>query len=430
MKKWLVLIVFVGAGVGGWLYLRDGRDAGTRFRMATVTRGDLVLTIGATGTVEPEEVVDVGAQVAGIIREFGPDPKTPAKTVDYGTEVEQGCVLARIDDSLYQAAYAEAEAMVEQAKANVLKCQADLGQMHAKLAQAENNWKRAQELGPSKALSATDFDSYKATYEVTKATLAVGQASLVQAEKSVHQAEAVLRRAKTNLSYCTIMSPVKGVIIDRRVNIGQTVVASLSAPSLFLIAKDLTKMQIWAAVNEADIGAIKPGMPVNFTVDAFAGRVFRGSVGKVRLNAMMTQNVVTYTVEIHTDNSDGTLLPYLTANVRFEVATHTDALLVPNVALRWTPASDDRIHPAHREKTKPTPSSTAASTGRAATVWVREGGFVRPIAVVAGMTDGSLTEILSGDVSEGTELVTGEIQATAKDDAASPFTPQFRGGRR
>src|SRR5258706_338843 len=167
----------------------------------------------------------------------------------------------------------------------------------------------------------------------------VVEANVSVANSGVAQAKADLEKAQRNLDFCTVNSPVTGVIIDRRVNIGQTVVASLNAPSLFLIARDLTQMQIWAAVNEADVGRIKPGAPVTFTVDAFPGREFSGAVGKVRLNATMTQNVVMYTVEVNIDNADKLLLPYLTANVRFVLSHETNALLVPNAALRWTPSS-------------------------------------------------------------------------------------------
>ena len=169
-----------------------------------------------------------------------------------------------------------------------------------------------------------------ANYKAAEANVAVGEAT-------IQQNEAALEMAKTNLGYSTIKSPVDGVIIDRRVNIGQTVVASLNAPSLFLIAKDLRRMQVWASVNEADIGRIHPSMPVRFTVDAYPGEVFRGKVVQVRLNATMTQNVVTYTVVVTTDNSDGKLLPYLTANVNFELEQRDNVLLVPNAALRWKP---------------------------------------------------------------------------------------------
>ncbi len=170
--------------------------------------------------------------------------------------------------------------------------------------------------------------------------MSVAQAELEQSKAAVVQAQAARNKAQKNVDYCTITSPVKGVVIDRRVTIGETVVSSLNAPSLFLIAKDLTRVQVWVAVNEADIGNITPGKPVTFTVDAFPGRTFRGTVGKVRLNAQMTQNVVTYVVEIETDNKDGKLFPYQTANVQFEINRLRNVMLVPNAALRYEPSTD------------------------------------------------------------------------------------------
>src|SRR5207249_497842 len=191
-------------------------------------------------------------------------------------------------------------------------------------------------------IAEADYDLAEATFRTNKATLAVGQATVAQTKAALSDAQAALHNAEINLGYCTIKSPVKGVIVDRRVNTGQTVVSSLNAPSLFLIAKDLKRLQVWASVNEADIGNIHSGQPVTFTVDAYPGKVFKGVVApdQPRLNASMTQNVVTYTVVINTDNSDGKLLPYLTANLQFEISKRTKALLVPNTALRWKPEAD------------------------------------------------------------------------------------------
>jgi HlyD family secretion protein len=401
--------------------------------MAKVSQGDLLVTIGATGTLEPEELVDVGAQVAGKIESFGADPRKPSHFVDYGTVVEKDTVLAQIDDAMYAAEVDQDDAAVEQARANVNRAKADLKQSEAKLINAENNWRRAQELGSSKALAATTYDSYKAEYETAKATVEVSKATVVQAEKSVVQTEATLKRAKTNLGYCTIKSPVKGVIIDRRVNIGQTVVASLSAPSLFLIAKDLTKMQVWASVNEADIGNIHPGQAVTFTVDAFPGIDFKGTVGKIRYNATMTQNVVTYVVEISTDNSDGKLLPYLTANVRFEVLMHKGVKLVPNAAVRWQPADEEAVLPASREQEKSQGPEKAhavqmsADGWREGSVWVQEGKYVKPIRVKAGKTDGTMTEIKTDILKEGDEVIVGELVASEDGgEMKNPFAPSFR----
>jgi HlyD family secretion protein len=414
-------------------FLRRGGDNETAFRTVPVKRGDLLATISATGTVEPEEVIDVGAQVAGKIVSFGQDKN--GKTVDYGSEVEKGTVLARIDDALYAADAASGQAQLGQAQAALQRSEADLGQLKAKLYQARRDWARAQKLGPSDALSQADYDAAQSAYEIAKANLNVGQAAVVQAKKNVLQAQAVLRRAQQNLDYCTIISPVKGVIIDRRVNIGQTVVASLSAPSLFLIAKDLNRLQVWVSVNEADIGHIKAGQPVTFTVDAYPGEVFHGKVGKVRLNATMTQNVVTYTVEVNTDNPGGKLLPYLTANVRFIVGEKHQVLMVPNAALRWTPRTDQVVPEYLASKTKkqgaPARRQSPAAAGKAeqprGTVWAPQGSQVRPIRVRLGLSDGSLTEVASAQLKEGLPVVVGEVQRQASEGepGGSPFTPRF-----
>jgi HlyD family secretion protein len=435
-KRTMVIAVVAGVAVlaiMGYLLRGSGKSAG--FRTVPVKQGDLMATISATGTVEPEEVVDIGAQVAGKIVTFGKDKN--GKVVDYGSVVEAGMVLAQIDDALYAADAASAKAQLAQAKAAVQKAQADLGQMQAKLVQTENDWARARKLGPSDALSQTDFDASRSAFEVAKANLAVGKAAIVQAQGTVAQAEAALKRSLQNLSYCTIVSPVKGVIIDRRVNIGQTVVASLNAPSLFLLAKDLKRLQVWVSVNEADIGRIKPGQAVTFTVDAYPGEVFSGEVGKVRLNATMTQNVVTYTVEIITDNSSGKLLPYLTANVTFIVGERKNVLLVPNAALRWTPQLSQVVaefrgsakkDPGPEAPPKVKPAAKAGQEEQArGVVYVPQGTQVRPVYVALGLNDGSLMEVESSELKEGTLVVVGEMESQPAGKPApggSPFVPQ------
>jgi HlyD family secretion protein len=417
-------------------YLACGSRNGPAFRTVPIKRGDLLATISATGTVEPEEVIDVGAQVAGKILSFGKDKH--GKAVDYGSVVEAGTVLARIDDALYAADVEQARATLGQSQAALKRAEADLGQLKAKLYQAERDWARAKKLGPSDALSQSDFDASKSAYEIAKANLEVGQAAIVQAKKTVEQSKAVLRRAEQNLSYCTIVSPVKGVIVDRRVNIGQTVVASLNAPSLFLLAKDLTRLQVWISVNEADIGLIHPGQPVTFTVDAFPGEVFKGEVGKVRLNATMTQNVVTYTVEVITDNSNGKLLPYLTANAKFVVGQRQNVLLAPNTALRWLPQEKQVMAEYRGKPAKGKPNSKAGPGGQSANpdreserrgvLWLPEGSQVRPLRVRLGLTDGALTEVDNPELKEGTLVVVGEAEAVADNGkpapGGSPFLPQ------
>ncbi len=413
-----IAIVALAGGAGAWCWWRARNGGALSFTTAVVKRGDVAATIGATGTIEPLEVVDVGAQVAGRIAALGRDNE--GNTVDYRSEVEAGALLARIDESVYAADLSVAEARELSAAANV-------EQMSAKLDQAAADWKRSQELFASKLISQVDYDTAKANYEVAKANVSV-------ANSGVAQAKADLEKAQRNLDFCTINSPVSGVIIDRRVNIGQTVVASLNAPSLFLIARDLTKMQIWAAVNEADVGRIKPGTPVAFTVDAFPGREFEGKVGKVRLNATMTQNVVLYTVEINIDNAEKLLLPYLTANVRFVLSHQTNVFLVPNAALRWTPSSLAQIAFDTRPNNLNDPPPGDASGGPLKrnsgqksshrTLWLKEGIFVRSVEVTTGTSDGANTAVAADELREGLEVVTGETAASSPTDVKNPFLPK------
>jgi HlyD family secretion protein len=429
----IILILLITVVCGGVWWLRTRRGSNTVFRTTQVKRGDLLASISATGTVEPTVVVIVGAQVNGLIKSFGKDKY--GKTVDYASVVEQGTVLANIDDSLYVATRDAAKAQLEQAVANKAGADANVLQMKANLLLTQQNWDRAQKLGPSEALAQSAYDQYRAGFEAAKANLAASEAAVLQAKASIAQNRAALNTAELNLGYCTIKAPVKGVIIDRQVNIGQTVVSSLSAPSLFLLATDLKRITVWISVNEADVGSIYPGQPVTFTVDAFPNREFKGVVGKVRLNATMTQNVVTYTVEVNTNNDDGKLLPYLTANAKFITGRRENVLLVPNAALRWVP-QPDLIVPEARKKRhgadgakreKEGGAESAGPTQTHGNLWVQQGNLVRPIHVNVGLTDGAFTEVMGKEVTEGMAVVTGEF---AKEDKAgtaaerSPLMPQ------
>lgn len=416
----LIAVLLLGSLAAWQLTRRQGKDAA--YRTAELKRGDLLVTISATGTVEPEEVIDVGAQVAGRIISFGKDAR--GKTVDYGSLVTAGMVLARIDDSLYAADVAQAEAQLLSSKAGLQKAQAEL-------ARTTQDWKRAQLLGPSAALAQASFDAYESAQKIALAQVAVSEAA-------IHQAEAALKRAQRNLGYCTITSPVKGIIIDRRVNTGQTVVASLNAPSLFLLAKDLNRIQVWVAVNEADIGRIHPGLPVTFTVDAFPGETFKGEVGKIRLNAAMTQNVVTYTVEIATDNANGRLLPYLTANVQFQMQQLDNVLQAPNAALRWSPpAREDEEEGGGKKKNgrkggKEPGAAQAAANGKGS-LWVLDvGQKPRQIEVNIGASNGVNTVVEGADLREGMRVVTGmrlpKSDKKSKGEGDNPFAPKLFGG--
>ncbi|MBA4020085.1 MAG: hypothetical protein C0483_23205 [Pirellula sp.] len=442
MKKlltWLLGLATIGGAVVFGLSKYQAPTTTNQFRTVALERGDLVVTVGATGTVEPEEVVDIGAQVLGRIKELGVDPAgtkngaTSPRHVDYGTEVEEGMLLAQIDPALYQAQFDQAKASVDNAKANIL-------QLEAKLMQADAEWQRAErlkslkitsirppvlsntassEVGSEgaeqiqiKGISDADHVLAKANYNMAKANIEIGKAQLAQAAATLSQAE-------TNLSYTVIRSPVKGTIIDRRVNVGQTVVSAMNAPSLFLIARDLRRMQVWASVNEADIGRLKAHMPVHFTVDAFPDEIFRGEVAQIRLNASMTQNVVTYTVVISADNSDLKLLPYLTADVQFEVQQRKDVWKVPTAALRFKPLPEQVAATSHGDE-------VPSSDPKRAILWTQadDGKTVAAIPVTVGISDGSMTEVSGNGLRKGLEFVVGEVEEDAASaEGRSPFAP-------
>jgi HlyD family secretion protein len=421
----MLMVVMAAVGGGGWWYLHSGQVPAVQYKTAAVHRGDLVSSIQASGTLEPEEVVDVGAQVAGQIVSFGKDSN--GHPIDYRSPVQAGMLLARIDDTIYKSDAAVAQAQYNQAKTAILKAQADLATAQAKLLEAEHNWDRARTLGPSDALSQNDYDMYQADYEGAKAAVALAESEVAEAKDGVPLAQAQLDKANRNLDYCTITSPVNGVVIDRRVNVGQTVVSSLNTPSLFLIARDLSRMQIWVSVNEADVGRIVPGSAVTFTCDTFPDQVFDAKVGKIRWNPTMTQNVVLYTVEVDVDNSKGVLIPYLTAKVQFEVERATDSLIVPNLALRWAPASTDQIAPDARGSAKPADEAPApvgkSHKERHGTVWIKDGPYVRPVDVKLGVTDRVNTAVVTDQLKDGDEIVTGEVSDTADTAGRNPFLP-------
>ena len=437
--KWMiriVVLIVVLAAVGGglWWYLGGSSKVEHKYRTDKIERGDVVATIGATGTIEPESVIDVGAQVNGTVKFFGTDVN--GRPVDYNAVVGPNMLLAQIDDVTYRADVTEAAATLEQSKAGVLKAEADLATANAKLYQAQRDWERAEKIGTGDALAQTTYDNYHSTYEQAIAAVATANAAVAQAKATVDQSESALSRANRNLDYCTIKSPVGGTIIQRRVNIGQTVVSNLSASSLFLLAKDLKKMQIWVAVNEADIGDIKPGQSVTFTVDALKGASFKGVVNRIRLDASMTQNVVTYTVEVNVANDELKLLPYMTANVLFEVSRHESVLTVANAALRWTP-SPDQVIPSERKEgdspnfgppgenstgeMKPTTAPARDPNNHPATLWVKDGDLLKPLHISAGATDGVVTEVRGEELKEELEVVTGEIIGGG--DAAAGANP-------
>jgi HlyD family secretion protein len=428
----LAAFVMSTGGVSYW-YARFGGPPAVTFRMAPVTRDNLLSNISASGTVEPEDVIDVGAQIVGQITEFGDDldkgklPTGKYPPIDFRSRVKKGAILAKLDDALFNARLGKAEADVQSAQAHVHLSEAKLGQ-------AKRDWLRVQDLNLKHAVSDQDFETARTAFDTANADLEDAKAAL-------KGAKATRDEAAKNVESTVIYSPVDGEILDRRVNVGQTVVSGLNAPSLFLIATDLKKMQVWASINEADIGHIHENQAVQFTVDAYPNRPFYGAVSQIRLNANMTQNVVTYTVVVSTDNSPGLLKPYMTANQQFKVEERTNVLQVPNAALRYRPQpplvaaefrdayAEAQVRRASGIKEKKDGSAPKDRSDQA-TVWVQEGGFLRPVKVRTGLSDFTNTEISSADVQEGEEVVTGENHSETADGANNPFTPKFNFNRK
>ena len=453
-----VAVLAVGGGLG-FVYVNGQRPNGPMLKTVSVERGDLQATVKATGTIKAEDLIDVGAQVAGQIVALGPDPRDSTRTIDFSTPIEKGAVLAVIDDAVYRAQLEKSlarieqekaqlrqtEAQVQSAAANVERAEADVLQVEARYDQAAADWKRTQQVGKSPGLlTQGEMDASEAAFRTLRASVAVARAAVNQAKAGLTDSQAAVARAhamrldadadrklaETNLGYCVIKSPVTGVIIDRRVNVGQTVVSSLNSPSLFLIAKDLRRLQIWAAVNEADIGQVHSGQSVRFTIDAFPGRVFHGIVApdQPRLNASMTQNVVTYTVIVNTDNSDGTLRPYQTANLEFEVSKRTGVLMVPNAALRWKPAPEMIVGP-RPDKATGSASGPKQPETLERTVWVAENGKARAVSVTVGVSDGLKTEV-SGEIKEGDQVIVGVNRGDEGGETSNPFAPKMFNSRK
>ena len=298
------LLTFIGlAMAGGSAVYAYSADKESTARPTTAAAGDSAKKITAVGTVEPEEVVDVSAQVSGRIVSLGAAPHTKGKPIDYGSPVEPGTVLAQIDSAEYAL-------RAEHASAGCMLGEAELVQAQAKLELAESQWRHAQTSYEKGSMPLADFGTAKFNYKTAKAVVAAAEAALAQKK-------AALKEAQLNLSYTTIKSPIQGVVIDRRVNVGQMTVCAPNAPSLFLIA-DVKKLQVWASVNEADIARIRPQQSVRFSVDAIPGHIFGGEVKQIRLNATMVQNTVTYTVVVAISSATEKLLPYMTAHLEFE----------------------------------------------------------------------------------------------------------------
>jgi HlyD family secretion protein len=439
--KWIVtLLVLAALGGAGWWYYSSRQQSGPEYQTVAVSRGDLTQAVTATGQLGPVLNVQVGSQISGIVKKL---------FADFNSVVTSNQVIAEIDPSTYQITVLKSEAQVANSKANLT------------LAQVQAH--RADELFTNRLISASDHDT--------------AQAQLLQAQAQVQSDEATLKSAQVQLSYCTIYAPVDGVVISRNVDVGQTVAASFNTPTLFLIANDLAKMQIDALVSEADIGNVAVGQNVNFSVDAFPYRTFKGKLSQVRYGAITNQNVINYDCIVDVNNSDLKLLPGMTANLSVIIAEHNNVLKIPNAALRFRPLDTAGTTNTSQFAAKsPSPRSDSGPSAGA----VRQGGagdsggggpggfgargprsgpgggdggartkprgerqLVRtvyvlpktdskdapapkpqPVQVKVGISDGVSTEVLDG-IEEGAQVVTGSLSAS---DAASRGSSNPFGG--
>ena len=375
---------------------------------AKIERGNLLCTVSATGIVKPEELVEVGAQVTGMIESFGCDPNDRSKQINYGSVVSKGAVLAKIDQTVYQA-------KVDHAKASIEVASASLAKLLAKCDQLKHDWLRAKALVPEKAVSDTEYGLAEMQYRVAEKEVKIGEAV-------VQQNRATLCIAQSDLDHTVIKSPIDGVVVDRRVDIGQTVVASFNAPGLFLIAKNLQQMQIWASVDENDIRWIRPGLAVRFTLDSRPAQVFGGQVAQLRLNAQRTEGHAAYTVVIDVKDSAG-MLPYQTANIHFEVLRRPNVLLVPTEAVK-AQSQPARVH----ENANIIVDLTSARTKKAPVslpilspengdcessdepigegcLLIKDGDRLRTVDVETGFSNGTVVEIRSDEIAEGMVVV-------------------------
>jgi len=425
-KKYVVAIaILLLCTVGFFLYRLIGRKGSNPgFRTVRVERGDISSTITATGTINPVVTVQVGSQISGRIQ---------ALYADFNSSVKEGQIIAQIDPAIFQAQVDQGKANVLSARANLLNIQANLKSQEANLLKAEiavtdtkRTLDRNAELYERKVVALATLDTAKANYDSAVAQRDAARAQLESAKSQVEaakaqleQTKAALRVSETNLNYTTIRSPVNGVVISRNVDVGQTVAASLQAPILFTIAKDLTQMQVNANVSEADVGRIAVGQESTFTVDAYPERAFNGRVSEIRNAPITVQNVVTYDVVVEVSNKDLRLKPGMTANVSVLVAHKEGVLKLPNAALRFKPQG------ALAEKTEkprniPVSSESQGIRGR---VWtLSQNGKPVPVPLVLGITDGAFSEVLAGSLQEGTEVIVEETSNQRERKPASlPF---------
>ena len=486
MKRTLTLLLLTGLvlSAGLYTYLRQP-DSVPEVRTATVSTGDVIDSVGATGILEAVTTVQVGSQVSGKIQEL---------YADFNSIVRAGEVIARLDPSLF-------ETQVEQSKANLIRAQADVERLAIAVDDAETRLARAEGLSARDLIPASELEAAQVEVRLAEAQLRSSRAQMTQAEASLNQ-------VNVNLGHTIITSPIDGIVISRSVDVGQPVAASMQAPILFLLAADLTKMKVNANIDESDVGRIRPGQVVTFRVDAYPDSEFEGLVSQVRLEPIVVENVVTYATQIDVPNPDLRLKPGMTATVTLEIARRNDAVRIPNAALRFRPTDDmfvalslplpeqpevgrsdgqggrpegrrqmmerfqnmseeerttmreqlggrpgqggvgEQANVGGRRRPRPVATDAIPATERGATtidalfgplpvtvtrgqVWLYAGGDVKPTALRLGITDGAFTELLDPAIPLGTELVTNISLADGAlsrptGPTNSPLIPQRR----
>jgi HlyD family secretion protein len=356
------------------------------FRTDPVSRGDIQQSVTATGAVNAVTTVQVGTQVSGTIKTL---------YVDFNSRVKKGQIIAQIDPATF-------ESQVQQAQANLLSAQGNLEKAEATLVNDKRTYERNKELLSKKLIAQGDLDTAETTYQTDKALVEVAKAQIAQAKAS-------LDYAKQNLAYTKILSPVDGVVISRNIDVGQTVAASFQTPTLFTIAQDLTKMQIDTNVAESDIGVVKLGQDVEFTVDAYTDTTFKGKVWQVRQAPIIVQNVVTYDVVIEVNNRELKLMPGMTANVSIVIQTRHDALRITNAALRF-------------RMSEKKPSGAGAGEKKGPAIWILENDKTKRVPITPGISDGNYTEIVSGGLKEGQQTI---VEALRKGKGPATTTPRM-----
>jgi HlyD family secretion protein len=421
-NKWTLMGVLLIA-IGTLTAFKLESSKAPQYFTEKAQKGDIQNIVQATGTINAVTTVQVGSEVSGTIQKL---------YADFNSHVKKDQVVAQIEPSLFQGAVLQAKADFADSQANLGIAKANLAKAKAAAVQAKQDLGRYQALADAGVVPAQQLDAAKATSQADDAAVAAAQATVTQAAADVQQKTAALSVAQTNLDHTIIRSPIDGTVIARSVDVGQTVAASLQAPTLFTIAQDLTKMQVYVATDESDVGAIHTGQAVNFKVDAFPTQTFNGIVSAVRLNATTVQNVVTYTTVVDFNNPEMKLYPGMTAYVNIPVATANDVVKVPNGALRYTPDLTAQQIAALYQQFGITNTARGRKTGQSpdqattAVVWKLDNKQLEPVQIKLGITDHTMTEVaqvMKGSLNQGDQVVTGAASATKTASAATKSAP-------